>query len=156
MEETVSFGDTRLNNLKNALSKIDARFQRNTYQIQMHNFYIANHLQRIYVNKTIPIKLVDNYSNNQRPRRLGKTTGDAIFVAAYAWSQSGSRVLVQCSCRRAMKHILSLINRFIILLADGDSSVIVKYDQENLVILSRNENSYIRTLRGDNEEIHIF
>ena len=168
----ISQGDKRLYKLKKLLdyipgcngwerSKMQRMFHRNFLQAVCLHLYKDD--PEVNFNKIMKMNGFDNLKQQVlclTPRRFGKTTSVAMFVAAYALSVPNSSQCIFSTGRRASQALLELIRDFIKKGKYADR--ILKCNQETLVIQGDNPldirkvNSYpscARTLRGTGGDV---
>ena len=168
----ISQGDKRLLKLKKLLDYIPScnGWERSKMQRMFHrNFLqaVCLHLYRddpeVDFNKIMKMNSFDNLKQQVlclTPRRFGKTTSVAMFVAAYALSVPNSTQCIFSTGRRASQALLELIRD---LIKKGKyASKILKCNQETLIIQGdspldiRKVHSYpscARTLRGTGGDV---
>ncbi len=69
-------------------------------------------------------------------RRLGKTTAAALFITAYADSQPDAEADIYSVARRTSVMFLAKIVKLLIMLHDGDTSFILRYNQEEFKFIN--------------------
>lgn len=144
-----SDGQKRHQELNKALEKLDkSGFQRNYHQMIMHKAYTVASLKWIY-RKDLKANLVRLIRDMQieemksnvivlTPRRYGKTTSVALYVAAFIMTQgaiSGEtdiEVSIYSTGRRASKKLLTLIWKMCSILADNSTDFCLEFNQETL------------------------
>jgi hypothetical protein len=143
-----SNGDTLLNRLVETLSKFDALgWKRSKHQVDFHKAFIGAILKKIYGNEiyaNLP-RLLKEYDMDElrpdvvvcTPRRYGKTTSVALFVAAVMIAIPGFKVDIYSTGRRASKKLLTLIftmlRKFL-----GEGPWCKEFNQETLKICAPN------------------
>jgi hypothetical protein len=137
-------GDKNLKALIESLNRFDKLgFQRSKQQVLFHKTFISAILKLLYgqdIYKHIG-RLLEEYELDElrpdvivcTPRRFGKTTSVALFVAALLWTQAGFSVDIYSTGRRASRKLLALIYKMVLLLS-GSDNVVVTYNQETLEI----------------------
>jgi len=133
-------GMRNLRNLIDCLSRLDKMgYARSRHQMEFHRQFIIANLKNImgedlYPNLTQLIKefTIDDIKLDviiDTPRRFGKTTAVALFVASFLYTQPGKKVSIYSTGKRASASMLRLIKEILIKLA-GTENVIVTSNSE--------------------------
>lgn len=137
-------GDLKLRALIHALSRFDKLgWERSKHQIDFHKAFISAILKKIYGQEIHAnlVRLLKEYAIDElrpdvvicTPRRYGKTTSVAMFVAAVLWAIPGFKIDIYSTGRRASMKLLALIYKFVTLLS-GTDTVVDTYNKETLGI----------------------
>lgn len=136
---TESKGMERLKLLIKCLSILDKRYPRSRHQLEFHKAFISANLVNILGADLHPniTKIIETYGIDDikldiiidTPRRFGKTTGVAQFVAAFLYSQPGKTVSIYSTCKRASVSILDKIKEMLYLI-HGDNTCFLAKNQE--------------------------
>jgi hypothetical protein len=139
-----SGGETKLNNLMKILERFDQLgYKRSKHQVDFHKAFTSAILKQLYGNEIYShlAKLLRDYEIDElrpdvivcTPRRYGKTTSVALFVAAVLWTIPGFKVDIYSTGRRASSKLLALIWKMLCHLGDPKKFKHI-YNQETLAI----------------------
>ena len=118
-------GDERLKRLNDTLAAFDEKgYRRSSGQKLFHKAFICASLKKIYgddLDRNL-VRLMKEYDLDElkndvivcTPRRFGKTTAVALFVASYLISQPDAEISIYSTGRRASKMILFLIYHLVL------------------------------------------
>ena len=157
-------GDRRLAAIRNVLTKFE--FKRSKMQRQFHENFLRAVAQHLYRDDH-DVDFDDICKRNKwpdmkqqvlclTPRRFGKTTAVAMFVAAFAWCVPRSVQSIFSTGRRASYKLLQLVRELLVELGDKDRVSNIK-SKEDLYVTGtkpgdlRKVSSYPgnpKTLRG--------
>ena len=140
-------GDKRLKRLHDTLNAFDEKgYRRSSGQKLFHKAFICASLKKIYgddLDRNL-VRLMKEYDLDElkndvivcTPRRFGKTTAVALFVAAYLISQPAAEISIYSTGRRASQLILLLIYRLVLTYyyQSGMDAGIQVFNQEQLRI----------------------
>lgn len=143
----VASGELRLKSLVAMLKRADEiGYRRSPDQVRFHKAFIAACLQKILGDDLAQnvVRLMKEYELDEirndviicTPRRWGKTTAVAIFVAAYLLSQPNCEVSVYSTGRRASKKLLGLIYKIVVKMAGDRPGIKRVFNQETLTIVN--------------------
>lgn len=134
-----SKGMERLKLLIKCLTILDKKYPRSRHQLEFHKAFISANLVNILGKDLHPniTKIIETYGIDDikldiiidTPRRFGKTTGVAQFVAAFLYSQPGKSVSIYSTCKRASVSILDKIKEMLVII-HGDSTCFIASNQE--------------------------
>jgi hypothetical protein len=121
-------GDRRIAAIRNTLTKFE--FKRSKMQRQFHEYFLratAQHLYRDDHDVDFGEICERNHWPNMKqqvlcltPRRFGKTTAVAMFVAAFAWCVPRAVQSIFSTGRRASYKLLQLVRELLVELCDED------------------------------------
>lgn len=143
-------GDQRYQALTSALEAIDKNgYRRSDGQRKFHLAYITACIKRIYkydLDENIE-KIYNMYKIHElksevlitTPRRYGKTTSVAMFVAAFLWAIEGTTVSIYSTGKRASIKLLELVKKFYEIIATSNGSSLKPHtsNTEELCVYSK-------------------
>jgi hypothetical protein len=147
LTDRISDGESKLVRLLETLNYFDSHgFRRSKHQVDFHKAFVGALLKKIYGNDiyTHLARLMKEYDLKElrpdviicTPRRFGKTTSVALFVAAVMWALPGIKVDIYSTGRRASKKLLGLIFKLLSILGGDAGNWQKTYNNETLSINS--------------------